>query len=117
MTAPAGVTLGGAGRHVPSPGPVHTGRLRRWAAEVGLGARLALTGGREGLLRTALTAIGVGLGVAVLLLSVSVPAMLDARSSRTAARDDDRYGSDKITPGDTTVLTLNINTSYHGRNV
>jgi predicted lysophospholipase L1 biosynthesis ABC-type transport system permease subunit len=105
-----------AGRHAP-PTPVRTGRLRRWAAEVGLGARLALTGGREGLLRTALTAIGVGLGVAVLLLSVSVPAMLDARSSRTAARDDDRYGSDSVTPGDTTVLTLNINTSYRGRNV
>ncbi|MEV4508426.1 FtsX-like permease family protein [Dactylosporangium sp. NPDC049525] len=105
-----------AGRHAP-PAPVHTGRLRRWAAEVGLGARLALTGGREGLLRTALTAVGVGLGVAVLLLSVSVPAMLDARSSRTAARDDDRYGSEQITPGDSTVLTLNINTSYHGKNV
>ncbi|GAA3227039.1 FtsX-like permease family protein [Dactylosporangium siamense] len=113
MTAP----LSGVGRPAPAAGPVHTGRLRRWAAEVGLGARLALTGGREGLLRTALTAIGVGLGVAVLLLSVSVPAMLDARSSRTAARDDDRYGSDKITPGDTTVLTLNIGTSYHGRSV
>ncbi|GAB3850722.1 FtsX-like permease family protein [Dactylosporangium cerinum] len=118
MTGPAQVGgLGGAGRHAPAAGPVHTGRLRRWAAEVGLGARLALTGGREGLLRTALTAIGVGLGVAVLLLSVSVPAMLDARSSRTAARDDDRYGSDKITPGDTTVLTLNISTSYRGRSV
>ncbi|WP_327011076.1 hypothetical protein OHA72_29685 [Dactylosporangium sp. NBC_01737] len=104
------------GRHAP-PSPVPTGRLRRWGTEVGLGARLALTGGREGLLRTALTAIGVGLGVAVLLLSVSVPAMLDACSSRNAARDDDRYGSEKIAPGDTTVLTLNINTSYHGRNV
>ena len=34
-----------------------------------MGARFAVTGGREGWIRTALTALGVGLGVAVLLLA------------------------------------------------
>ncbi|MGI5185015.1 FtsX-like permease family protein [Dactylosporangium sp. CA-152071] len=109
--------IGGAGRHEPEIGPVRAGRLRRWATEIGLGVRLALSGGREGLLRTALTAVGVGLGVAVLLLSVSIPTMLDARSDRTAARDDDRYGGDELPAGDTTVLTLNLATSFHGKNV
>ena len=116
MTASTSVTLGGTGRRAHT-GPVRGGRLRRWAAEVGLGARLALSGGREGLLRTALTAVGVGLGVAVLLLSVSVPAMLEARTARIDARDDDRYSTDVITPGDTTVLTLNIGTPFRGKNV
>ncbi|MET7421530.1 FtsX-like permease family protein [Dactylosporangium sp. NPDC005555] len=111
MSAPTKVA--GGQRHAP-PG---TGRLRRWAAEVGLGARLALTGGREGLLRTALTAVGVGLGVAVLLLSVSVPTMMAARSDRNDARDDNRYSADPVTPGDTTVLTLNISTPYRGKGV
>lgn len=110
MTSPSGT---GGGASAPAP----SGRLRRWVAEVALGARLALTGGREGLLRTALTAVGVGLGVAVLLLSVSVPSMLDARSDRTAARDDDRWGSEEIMPGDTTVLTLNVSTSYRGEGI
>jgi hypothetical protein len=108
----SGAGMSGAGMSGARPG-----RVRRWVAEVGLGARLALTGGREGLLRTALTAVGVGLGVAVLLLSVSVPAMLSARSARTDARDDNRYSSEELAPGDTTVLTLNIADSYRGEGV
>ena len=41
--------------------------------ELALGARLTLAGGRTGLARTLLTAVGVGLGVAALLLAASLP--------------------------------------------
>ena len=47
--------------------------------ELLIGARMALTGGREGWIRTILTALGVGIGVAMLLLAASVPAALQAR--------------------------------------
>src|SRR4051812_2704175 len=50
-----------------------------------LGARLALAGGRTRLL---LTAVGVGLGVALLLVAASIPSMLGARRDRNAARSD-----------------------------
>ncbi len=54
-----------------------------------LGAGLALSGGRT---RLALTAVGVGLGVALLLVAASVPSMLDGRRHRNAARDDAPLG-------------------------
>ena len=51
-----------------------------------MGARFARAGGREGLWRTALIAIGVGLGFATLLVACAVPAALDARKERADAR-------------------------------
>ncbi|MFE9556501.1 hypothetical protein ACFYMW_29245 [Streptomyces sp. NPDC006692] len=36
--------------------------MKRRLPDLGLGARFALTGGREGWVRTVLTALGVGLG-------------------------------------------------------
>ncbi|MDX3093942.1 ABC transporter permease [Streptomyces sp. ME19-03-3] len=63
------------------------GALSGWVRDVGLGFRFATTGGREGWTRTALTAVGVGLGVALLLVAASVPAMLGARSDRGYERD------------------------------
>ncbi|AEW99406.1 ABC transporter permease [Streptantibioticus cattleyicolor] len=62
------------------------GRLSGWARDLGLGIRIAATGGRQGRLRTALTAIGVGLGVALLLAAASIPSLLDGRQQRDAAR-------------------------------
>ncbi|WP_432972622.1 FtsX-like permease family protein [Dactylosporangium sp. CA-233914] len=94
------------------PGP-----LRRWLSEVGLGARLALGGGREGLLRTALTALGVGLGVAVLLLSVSVPSILDGRHHRTDGRDDLHFTGDTPPRTESTLLMLRVDDVYRDRSV
>ncbi|WP_432825215.1 FtsX-like permease family protein [Dactylosporangium sp. CA-092794] len=90
--------------------------VRRWLPEIGFGARLALGGGREGLLRTGLTSLGVGLGVAVLLLAVSVPGILDGRHARTDARDDMHLG-DRPAKTDTTVLSMPVLSSYHDRQV
>ncbi|MFI5910405.1 FtsX-like permease family protein [Dactylosporangium sp. NPDC051541] len=91
--------------------------MSRWFAEVALGAKLAISGGREGFVRTALTALGVGLGVAVLLLSVSIPGILDGRHSRTDARDDLHYGAEEPVRSDTSVLMLPIQSAYHDRAV
>lgn len=64
-----------------------------WLRELLLGARMALAGGRSGLARAALTAVGVGLGVAMLLAAVSIPNMMQARSDRGASRADQNYGT------------------------
>ncbi len=54
--------------------------------EIWLGLRLALAGGRDGLIRSALTAAGIGIGVAMLLLAASVPGALHQRGQRDDAR-------------------------------
>ncbi|MEE6261910.1 FtsX-like permease family protein [Plantactinospora sonchi] len=85
-----------------------------WAADLALGARLVFAGGRNGLLRTLMTAVGVGLGVALLLTSTSVSTMLEGRSDRTAARDDQFFGVDQPPPSDRTLLVTTADTVYRG---
>jgi hypothetical protein len=52
-----------------------------------LGLRLALGGGREGLVRMAFMTAGVGLGVALIRLSLTAPRALLGRSDRMAWQD------------------------------
>ncbi|MEE1756313.1 FtsX-like permease family protein [Streptomyces sp. SP18CS02] len=59
---------------------------RSWARDLALGARLAVTGGPRGWTRTLLTGVGVGLGVALLLIAASIPNLLDSRGDRSDAR-------------------------------
>lgn len=66
--------------------PRPLGRAARWAVELALGLRLAFTGGRDNRLRTALTALGVGLGVATLLLASSFPSVREHRDDRLRAQ-------------------------------
>ncbi|MFI2303997.1 FtsX-like permease family protein [Actinacidiphila glaucinigra] len=87
------------------------GTLSGWVRDVGLGLRFATTGGREGWTRTALTAVGVGLGVALLLVSASVPAMLGARSDRGYERDYSWY-NDPPKVSASTVLWAVANTTF-----
>lgn len=56
--------------------------MKRRLHDLGLGIRFALSGGREGWVRTLLTAVGVGLGVALLLGAASVPHLVDERADR-----------------------------------
>ncbi|MEV6345239.1 FtsX-like permease family protein [Actinoplanes sp. NPDC051851] len=83
--------------------------MRRVLAELGLGVRLALSGGRRGWGRTAMAATGVAIGAAALLLGASVPVMLDARQARTAARLDD-YTEDA--PAGRTVVTAWVESQW-----
>jgi hypothetical protein len=57
--------------------------------EIALGLRLAVTGGRNARLRAGLTALGIGLGMIVLLTAASVPTMIRAIDARQAARSYD----------------------------
>ncbi|HCA84552.1 MAG TPA: hypothetical protein DEQ61_03015 [Streptomyces sp.] len=81
-----------------------------------MGVRFAVTGGREGWARTVLTALGVGLGVALLLTAAAVPDMLTARD----ARDDARSGfgaMEELKPGPETIRIGQADTEYHGKGV
>lgn len=57
-----------------------------WTRDLTLGVRFAVTGGRRGWTRTVLTAVGVGLGVSLLLFAASVPSLLQGRDTRASAR-------------------------------
>ncbi|MEU4338629.1 FtsX-like permease family protein [Micromonospora lupini] len=87
-----------------------------WAPDLALGARLVFAGGRHGLLRTALTALGVGLGVALLLASTSITTMVHARSERTAARDDQPTGS-QPEASERTLLVAQADTVFRDRQI
>lgn len=76
--------------------------------------------GRQGWIRTVLTAVGVGLGVAMLLLAASVPEMMSARETRTDARAingsvaGNVTGQEDAKATDRTLLSADANTEYHG---
>ncbi|GGY00296.1 membrane protein [Streptomyces minutiscleroticus] len=85
-----------------------------WVQDLAMGARFAVTGGREGWVRTALTALGVGLGVALLLFATAVPGALDARSEREDGRST--YVTADTAADDTLLVSQNDST-YRDENV
>lgn len=84
--------------------------LTRATHDLGYGARLAFTGGRDAWTRTLFTAVGVGIGVAMLLLAASVPAALAARDDRGAARSG-QWANDLSGPEDA-MLVLHADTTF-----
>ncbi|MER5641456.1 FtsX-like permease family protein [Kitasatospora sp. NPDC002227] len=90
---------------------------RRWADELALGTRLAFTGGRAALARTLLTAVGVGLGVAMLLLASSVPVLKHHRDDRIHALRDLLNASADAPRTPHSLLMTDLGTTYHGREV
>ncbi|MFF0202311.1 ABC transporter permease [Streptomyces sp. NPDC005017] len=90
----------------------------QWARDLALGVRFAFTGGREGWIRTLLTAVGVGLGVAVLLLTTSVPNALSAREERGDARLDYAFGqTEDPKKADDTLLVWRDETSFRDQDI
>ena len=81
-----------------------------------LGARLMFVGGRPGWTRTVMTALGVGIGVALLLLAAAVPAALQARAARAGARFTSPPQGQFWSVGNT-VLMKSVDTQFHGRAV
>ncbi|MFD5750182.1 FtsX-like permease family protein [Streptomyces sp. NPDC127033] len=117
--APAGTGAPAAPPGAPSAVPVRPpGRLARRARDLALGVRFATAGGREGWTRTVLTALGVGLGVTLLLFAASVPQVIGARAEREAARTTaDALAGDPVPRSDTTLVRLGISTEYEGDTV
>ncbi|GAA1463964.1 ABC transporter permease [Nocardiopsis exhalans] len=105
-----------------TPGRIRQRRpLSSFLNDLWLGAQLALRGGREVVLRTVLTAIGVGVATAALLLATTLPTILEHLGERHAARMD--YQVAEYPPpaaGDDTLLFRIADTDYernpiHGR--
>jgi len=88
--------------------------MTRWARDLGLGLRLACSGGRDAWIRTALTAVGVGIGVMMLLAAASLPAMQQARRDRLNARDAAFIANDELTPGPNTMLAKLVDMTVLG---
>ncbi|WP_155057851.1 ABC transporter permease [Streptomyces blattellae] len=91
--------------------------VRHWTRDLGMGVRFAFAGGREGWVRVLLTGVGVGLGVALLLLTTALPNALNARSGREAARSDINYGSEEIPKGDDTLLLAASGTTFRDKDI
>ncbi|MFD6292553.1 ABC transporter permease [Streptomyces sp. NPDC060205] len=82
-----------------------------------MGIKFAFTGGREGWVRVLLTGVGVGLGVALLLLTTAIPSALQARSDREYARMDLLMNGVEPARSDNTVLVANVDTEFRGLDV
>ncbi|MGR4881865.1 ABC transporter permease [Streptomyces sp. LARHCF249] len=90
--------------------------LRTWFRDLAMGARFAFTGGREGWTRTLLTGTGVGLGVALLLISTAIPGAIAARTERGDARST--LGAPTAeAPGRDTLLSARAGQTYHGEDI
>ncbi|MFI5616529.1 ABC transporter permease [Streptomyces sp. NPDC051567] len=90
--------------------------LRIWARDLGMGVRFACGGGREGWTRTLLTGVGVGLGVALLLITTSLPGALGARADRRDARST-AHSPTAEAPGRDTLLIAPVDQTYRDRGV
>lgn len=89
----------------------------QWAKDLGMGMRFAFAGGREGWVRALLTAVGVGLGVALLLLTTAIPSALSERNQRGSARDDFTYSAEKLPKADNTLIIARTDTVFRGKDV
>ncbi|MFI8190985.1 FtsX-like permease family protein [Streptomyces sp. NPDC085946] len=85
-----------------------------WVQDLVMGARFSVTGGREGWVRTVLTAVGVGLGVALLLFTTAVPGAIEARGDREDARST-YVTAERAT--DSTLLVSQTDSTYREKNV
>jgi hypothetical protein len=92
-------------------------RTRQWGRDLAMGVRFTVTGGREGWTRAVLTGIGVGLGVALLLLTTAIPNALSDRRDREAARTDITYSTDRIPKGDDTLVVADVDTEFRDATV
>lgn len=94
--------------------PPHLGA---WARDLALGARLARSGGRGARSRLLLTALGVALGVALLLGAASLPQLISARDARTAARSDLQFTDMPQRAGAETLLVADVHDRFRGADV
>ncbi|MFF7308732.1 FtsX-like permease family protein [Streptomyces sp. NPDC008137] len=90
---------------------------RQWSRDLAMGTRYAFAGGREGWTRALLTAVGVGLGVALLLLTTAIPNALAERDRREEARSDHTIGQQEIPKADDTLMVVDADTTFRDLDV
>ncbi|MFK0022796.1 ABC transporter permease [Streptomyces sp. NPDC090798] len=90
---------------------------RQWSRDLAMGARFAVTGGREGWVRMTLTAVGVGLGVALLLLCTAMPNVFTSRGKVQDARYANMYSQTVPPKADNTFLIADADTTWHDDDV
>jgi hypothetical protein len=83
--------------------------------DLALGLRMSVAGGRSGWARLGMISAGVGLGVAMLFVAVTVPALSAARSDRLANRAHDT--SAELPRADDTMLIAEANSQYGDRTI
>lgn len=88
--------------------------VRRWWADLAFGVRLAVGSGRSPWGRLALTAVGIGLGAAVLLAASSVQAISQSSNERVSARTVNILDRDGESPA---LLAMTGNTEFQGERV
>ncbi|PWI17793.1 hypothetical protein DI272_29265 [Streptomyces sp. Act143] len=89
--------------------------MRQWTRDLAMGVRFAFAGGREGWVRVLLTAVGVGLGVALLLLTTAIPNAMAVRDQRETARTDMSFSATGLKKGDDTLIVGDVTTTYHDK--
>ncbi|CAM5565753.1 membrane protein [Streptomyces avidinii] len=87
-----------------------------WSRDLAMGVRFAFRGGRDSWIRTLFTGIGVGLGVALLLVTAALPSALTARTDRGDARVGSST-SELDAPGPGTLLVARGNQNYRGKDI
>ncbi len=92
-------------------------KVRAVVRDLGMGVRFALAGGREGWIRALLTGVGVGLGVALLLLCAALPGVLAERDRREEARLDWPFSSETVSKADDTLLVARVDTDFRDKGV
>ncbi|NUT26857.1 MAG: ABC transporter permease, partial [Streptomyces sp.] len=91
--------------------------MGQWAKDLGMGVRFAFAGGREGWVRALLTAVGVGLGVALLLLTTAFPSMQSVRHDRETARTDITYNDTVMKRSDATLVVADVDTEFRDEDI
>ncbi|MCT9081162.1 ABC transporter permease [Streptomyces fulvoviolaceus] len=90
---------------------------RQWSRDLAMGVRFAFGGGREGWTRALLTAVGVGLGVALLLLTTAIPNAMSERSQRNSSRDDFTYNAKVLPKAADTLVIADTDTTFRDKDV
>ncbi|MEU3303455.1 FtsX-like permease family protein [Streptomyces sp. NPDC006678] len=88
--------------------------VRAWVLGLAMGVRFAVSGGRRDWTRTILTAVGVGLGVCLLLTAASVPHLLESRDDRVEGRYVVPVMHGEAKPSERSFLFAETETLYRG---
>ncbi|MFF3907639.1 ABC transporter permease [Streptomyces sp. NPDC001848] len=90
---------------------------RQWSKDLAMGVRFAFSSGREGWVRLLLTGFGVGLGVALLLLTTALPNALAVRHERDNARADHTFSQEPKPKADNTLVIADVDTTFRQKDI